>query len=190
MQHAAIPTTYKGVRFRSRLEARWGAMFDQLGWTWHYEPIDLNGWIPDFLVSTPHATQILVEVKPITAFCQNTANKMEKALGYSEDKDTGEFNPDHAYEAVLVGAIAPVQCPDDRNSIGWLCDLWGYGWCNAVINRPDHGIYGLTSGMNGCFRDRILLGRPHKESLRPVYEEDVAELWARATNTTQWKAPK
>ena len=29
---AAIPTTYSGVVFRSRLEARWAAFFDLCGW--------------------------------------------------------------------------------------------------------------------------------------------------------------
>ena len=29
----AIPTTYAGVRFRSRLEARWAAFFDLCGWS-------------------------------------------------------------------------------------------------------------------------------------------------------------
>ncbi|MEA2669684.1 MAG: hypothetical protein QOJ33_2618, partial [Chloroflexota bacterium] len=30
----AIPTTYDGVNFRSRLEAKWAAFFDLLGWRW------------------------------------------------------------------------------------------------------------------------------------------------------------
>lgn len=46
----AIPTVYAGVRFRSRLEARWSVFFDLVGWTWHYEPIDLAGYIPDFII--------------------------------------------------------------------------------------------------------------------------------------------
>ena len=55
----AIPTTYRGIRFRSRLEARWGAFFDSMGWAWAYEPVDLDGWIPDFEVHGRYA-----EVKP------------------------------------------------------------------------------------------------------------------------------
>lgn len=45
-----IPTTYKGIRFRSRAEACWAVLMDELGWAWEYEPIDLDGYIPDFLV--------------------------------------------------------------------------------------------------------------------------------------------
>lgn len=65
------PTQYHGVIFRSRLEARWAAFFDLIGWKWEYEPIDLDGWTPDFRVEFPcyhsecngtHA--LLIEVKP------------------------------------------------------------------------------------------------------------------------------
>ena len=62
MVHAAIPTTYADVRFRSRLEARWAAFFDLLKWPWHYEPLDLNGYIPDFVLDFHEP--LLVEVKP------------------------------------------------------------------------------------------------------------------------------
>jgi hypothetical protein len=62
-----IPTEYAGIRFRSRLEATWAAFFDLLGWSWEYEPFDLAGYIPDFVISAGgnrRPSQILVEVKP------------------------------------------------------------------------------------------------------------------------------
>jgi hypothetical protein len=46
----AHPTMYSGVQFRSRLEATWAAFFDLANWQWKYEPIDLEGWVPDFWV--------------------------------------------------------------------------------------------------------------------------------------------
>jgi hypothetical protein len=65
------PTMYCGVLFRSRLEARWAAFFDLAGWSWEYEPIDLEGWTPDFRVKFPcgHSEcggshTLLVEIKP------------------------------------------------------------------------------------------------------------------------------
>lgn len=61
---AAVPTTYSGVLFRSRLEARWAAFFDLCGWDWAYEPSHLDGWLPDFLIRT-RACDVLAEVKPI-----------------------------------------------------------------------------------------------------------------------------
>ncbi len=45
-----IPTLYHGRRFRSRIEARWAAFFDLANWPWEYEPFDLEGYIPDFVL--------------------------------------------------------------------------------------------------------------------------------------------
>ena len=61
MSAPGIPTDYKGVRFRSRAEARWAAVFEQYGWRWEYEPIDLFGYIPDFVLYLDKP--VLVEVK-------------------------------------------------------------------------------------------------------------------------------
>lgn len=48
----ALPTTYQGVRFRSRLEARWAVFFDFINVKWSYEPhlFDLSErrYLPDF----------------------------------------------------------------------------------------------------------------------------------------------
>lgn len=50
----AIPTTYKGYRFRSRVEARWAVFLDALNadWTYESEGFDLDGtkYLPDFWV--------------------------------------------------------------------------------------------------------------------------------------------
>lgn len=61
----AIPTTYQGVRFRSRTEARWAVFFDQLEIPWDYEPEGYqlpSGWyMPDFWLPEH---RIFFEVKP------------------------------------------------------------------------------------------------------------------------------
>lgn len=62
----AIPTDYNGVTFRSRLEARWAAFFDEFKIAWDYEPFDLEGWSPDFSIRGPGGKQMLVEVKPFS----------------------------------------------------------------------------------------------------------------------------
>lgn len=51
----ALPTTYSGVTFRSRVEARWAVFFDHLGVAWEYEPegFELSPnrrYLPDFLL--------------------------------------------------------------------------------------------------------------------------------------------
>ena len=51
----AIETTYKGFRFRSRLEAKWAVFFDAMGIPWDYEvegyEFDGERYLPDFLLS-------------------------------------------------------------------------------------------------------------------------------------------
>lgn len=48
----ALPTTYNGVQFRSRTEARWAAYFDLMGVEWRYEDeayeLPSGGYLPDF----------------------------------------------------------------------------------------------------------------------------------------------
>jgi hypothetical protein len=62
----AIPTTYKGTQFRSRLEARFAEWLDLKGLTWIYEPpseyFNKNGsYRPDFYLVN---LELYVEVKP------------------------------------------------------------------------------------------------------------------------------
>ena len=63
----ASKTMYNFRNYRSRLEASWACYFDYLRIKFIYEPYDLDGWIPDFLIKSKHEDQpdILVEVKPI-----------------------------------------------------------------------------------------------------------------------------
>lgn len=64
---APIETTYKGYRFRSRLEARWAIFYDKIGINWEYEtdrvPTDAGHYLPDFTIHT-EAGKFYHEVKP------------------------------------------------------------------------------------------------------------------------------
>lgn len=48
----ALPASYRGVTFRSRLEARWAYYFDLIGCDWQYEPegygLASGNYCPDF----------------------------------------------------------------------------------------------------------------------------------------------
>lgn len=60
--YAAIPTTYKGIKYRSRLEAKVAAFLDLCEIHYDYEPVDLKRYIPDFIIDLAEPT--LLEVKP------------------------------------------------------------------------------------------------------------------------------
>jgi hypothetical protein len=77
----AIPTTYKGITFRSRTEARWSIFFTVMGIEWEYEPEGLeleNGarYLPDFYlprfgwwVEVKPTGEILQQERKAITFC-------------------------------------------------------------------------------------------------------------------------
>lgn len=60
-----VPTKYNGVKFRSRLEARWAVLFDGLSVKWIYEPeaysLGEEAYLPDFLLPE---FRTIVEIRP------------------------------------------------------------------------------------------------------------------------------
>jgi len=99
---AAIRTEYGGQSFRSRLEAHWACFFDALGWPWEYEPFDLHGYIPDFILRLHRP--VLIEVKPEMEFAA-LGQHMAKidASGWDAERD-----------AIVVGA-----CLFDESDVHW-----------------------------------------------------------------------
>jgi hypothetical protein len=77
----AIPTFYDRIEYRSRLEARWAAFFDQLGWQYIYEPFDADHYIPDFVIHGDGP--LLAEIKRIVALeeYELVATEVDHRLG-------------------------------------------------------------------------------------------------------------
>ena len=184
---SSIPTTYNGIRFRSRLEAKWACFFNQVGWRWHYEPIDLNGWIPDFLIETK-GLPLLVEVKPISKMDPAITTKIHRAMGL--DVINGEIFPFHKNYEFLICGIGPFEPENDRNAIGWINDCFIGDFADAVLSRPSGTkVWGLTSGIVGEWRNRIA-DDYGKHTSDYCNLDEIQPLWAEACNTTQWKAPR
>lgn len=78
MEIESIPTEYAGVLFRSKLEATWARFFDVIGLRWEYEPCQIAGWMPDFLIDG----WWLAEVKPLPIlWTRDTSNEvLQKAI--------------------------------------------------------------------------------------------------------------
>lgn len=72
-----IPTTYNGITFRSRLEARWAYYWDLIGlkWMYEFEGFDLNGewYLPDFYI--PEFGYI--EIKPEGGVTEDVLRKVK-----------------------------------------------------------------------------------------------------------------
>lgn len=69
----AIETSYKGYRFRSRLEARWAVFMDAIGRQWEYEKegyrLPSGPYLPDFWLPFEHSSYpdagYWFEIKPV-----------------------------------------------------------------------------------------------------------------------------
>ncbi len=163
---AAIPMTYKSIRMRSMLEARWAIMFDELGLEWEYEPsIPLAGYIADFLVKIDveraaharpqHSPYVLCESKPIVVADDYAAPVAKIALSGWE----------HA---------AAVLCP----TVWQVADGWAIGMGTERVERRD-------AGPDGHLAWRPI-GISDDGKLRLGGGRDVRDLWRRAGNKVQW----
>ena len=74
-EHTPAITEYAGTTFRSQLEARWAAYFDQRGIAWQYEPVRLSSWTPDFRLVL-NGVEAYAEVKPVSDFPMDVAQRV------------------------------------------------------------------------------------------------------------------
>jgi len=183
-----IPTVYKERNMRSRLEARWAAMFDLLSWDWEYEPFDLEGWIPDFVIYGAKE-EIIVEVKPYSRLDQYDIEKIKKGIRGTEKEGT---------DILLVGSRLIAQdiwnppCP----SIGFLgdgswCEEYDFEpavWLRSTMDNSDEkiGFFHPT----GRYADRITGAYSGDHHIGRVEEWEICSYWAEAGNVTQWKKDK
>jgi hypothetical protein len=99
------PTEYRGVKFKSKCEARWAALFDLLKWEWEYEP---NGedTFPDFLVSPKESKPFHFEVKGgLVGFEYGRREILEVDGAHPEAEDTRLYNKEGHPE--VTGAHYP-----------------------------------------------------------------------------------
>lgn len=99
-----IETSYKGVTFRSRLEARWAVFFDELHVRWLYEPEGFvlpSGarYLPDFFLPD---FNYWIEIKPELI----------------EDRRHGEFMELVPYKHFIVIFGRPDQDAEEHDDSG------------------------------------------------------------------------
>ena len=184
----SIQTKYRGYTFRSRLEARWAVFFDLCNWRWEYEPVDFDGWLPDFAL---YGKDILyVEVKPIIDLPEWLTIKIDKSGCKEEVLVLGQTNP------IINSEYYPTHC-----QIGWLREniyndeyrsTW---WQNAFYTRmkdlhsecktpggligffPEYGAY--NDRITGCYN-----GGHH--GIYNINCDKIKSLWGEAQNIVKW----
>ena len=140
-------TEYNGIKFRSRLEARYACFFDLLGWKYVYEPdMQFKNWIPDFLINTQHNFDILVEVKPSYLHTVDLKLRMQCETDCTHHillvNESPQLNDDHLF---ILGDLWKVSSIDndgifdcyeyDKGAIK--NDLDGYGLSHYDLNWND-----------------------------------------------------
>ncbi len=171
-----IPTMYRGVMMRSRLEARWAAFFDSVEWPWAYEPIDLDWYIPDFVL-TFDAGPIVVEVKPeieIPAL-EGYAQRMTQSGWHGELLVLG---------AVLHGDIIGINSEpfthDGRTEMATgPAEAFRCISCGRISIKSVDLSYRCR--VSGCYDGDHYVGQ--------LEHGELAGLWAAAGNRVQWKGP-
>jgi len=164
-----IPTLYRGVLMRSRLEAKFAALFDRWGWHWEYEPQDLDRYLPDFVLHL-HCP-LLVEVKALPSEYA-AAEKKISASGWGGEA----LIVSGAIDGSRVGRFGSIVAGPDGSQLYW-CDASVFRClnCGSVSVLPE----------DGCWTCRVCgegYGNAH------VGEYDPAEDWAWSTNRVQWRA--
>lgn len=107
-----IETTYRGCRFRSRLEARWAVFFDFLEIEWRYEPerygTELSTYLPDFYLPR---TKTWVEVKGEADALQKDWQRMSGLLDFGGvlPDFADSYVPSSSRGLVLLGEVPDVQ---------------------------------------------------------------------------------
>jgi hypothetical protein len=185
----AIPTKYSDVQFRSRLEARWAIFFDLLGWNWEYEPFDLPGWIPDFVIRGHEGEMILVEVKPTLVFPEDVATEIDRAWPVEMSEDG---NPYCGGEVLIVGCSLLKEPSFDDLCLGWLreCGCWDTAPLGRIKKEDGgNGLIGFCH-MSFSYRDRITGVHPGScpFGCGDDIDREVVKLWKKAGNLCQWNA--
>lgn len=163
---AAHPTMYNGVQFRSRLEAKWAAFFDEMHWEWEYEPLDLGKWSPDFLIKGEHSA--LVEVKPIDKPDFDVMEKIHSAI----------FRTSH-YTALLVG-FGPWMNEEKERT----CEYIGWSCCSLTSN-----VWKEAEFLLGKFCSLNSIWHPNDHDLSDFGGPRLwaRDAWRRACNKVQWQ---
>lgn len=178
-----IPTIYNSQRFRSLVEARWASFFDELAWPWEYEPFELDGYIPDFVLKFPKP--ILVEVK---------ADLDLESLSIHASKIAASG---WKRECLIVGATTFCSSDSSLGDEGACIGLLGHadpyenecGLDNAVLCRCTSGKTD-TFSINQALMDyscRLHGLDDHWKSLEIIPPEEGTAIWRTASNRVQWR---
>lgn len=185
----AVQTKYNNRIFRSRLEATWAALFDLLDWDWEYEPFDLDGWFPDFIVSNKkHGKgELLIEVKPYILGedlkdpdHKETKEKIKKCT----DKEcllVGISPFDHDLDCCLGHFVNSEWNGDDYCILSYLTKMEENTTYKPIKNQYD------VFSHYGSYQFRLSGEYDGDHHLHAVFYSAINHKWGKAKEMTRYK---
>ena len=179
----AIATNYRGIEYRSRLEAKWAAFMGLLGWQHTYEPFDASGYLPDFLIHGDRP--FLVEVKPAV-----TMDAFRAPIG----KITAGLLDHWKRDILIVGVdrcrelTATPPAKRRRRLDCWASTTATGGGASTPalwFRCVRCGEIGICSDTNS-YRGRPCGHYDGDDHLGPIGTGVLQRYWANATNLTKW----
>lgn len=188
---SGIPTTYRSANFRSLLEARWATFFDLVGWHWVYEPFEVDGYIPDFLIQGERP--FFVEVGP----CITQADYIAKGA----KADVEQLG----HDLLVVGATPIPDLPLASGCLaaGWLGEiepghhpsecqdvLFGESSCrHSAVYGWGAGVWARGDGLEIYHTWSRYSHRPHGVGHESPFEDrrQIEDIWSEAGSRVQWK---
>jgi hypothetical protein len=163
----ALPSKYRGITFRSRMEARWAYYFDLLGCSWDYEPeafpLPQGNYLPDFWCDFQGGGSF-VEVKPNEEEFRLVHDKLHYLAMITRKQvicvvGPPSIEPQHCFEPcgedTFVHGRYAIFC-----QYGF--EKWGRPYYNYEIDllcKPDRHLAFLARGLQ--FDGGISLVTPH-----------------------------
>lgn len=172
-----IRTTYRGITFRSRTEATWACFFDKLMWTWEYEPLDLDRYIPDFALAFTRRT--ILEVKGVLTLEDLRPHKAKiEASGWDGEALLVPAAPlDIESMSPILGLIA------EREQIGREI-VWSWSPARAFVCSSCGHLSVLAE--DGDWRCRVCGVGDGNAHVLPV-QDRLSREWSLAKNQLQWR---
>lgn len=172
-----IPTMFRGVMYRSRLEAKWAAVFDAIQWPVVYEQLDLLGYVPDF-VAEFGASDLLIEIKPdLSPVALGQAKQKIERSGWTGEALILSGRTEFCAVQPRIGDFAEfVDGPDGKQHV----------WSDAFMFRclSCGQMFACGGDSWRCRRCGACDGNTHIGDV----ENDLEAAWLDAGNRVQWKA--
>lgn len=162
----------RNIHFRSRVEAQWAYIFDFFKWNWEYEPVDLKGYIPDFIITFGN-DELLVEIKGENNIWEHYHTHAEKVI------ESGWKN-----KFCILGSQWKYHSIFSSDTRCWvnIGKIFANGMQDDLVIRQHNTPTSISWSLGGAVTYDIFSDDWKQSSMN-----NFPELWTIVKNKVQWK---